>query len=474
MHADTSPLSLPADLEPPAPDASLWMEGRLVADMMSTAWETQLTLLFVLPVMFGALYGHVWMTGLYGWLLAAVSITLYRLHAIRLYRKTVAHAASRQQLAFLRRFGFTWPLSALIWAASGFLHFDKAPLHTQFLCWLVITGIGTFAVTSFAAHLATMRNYVNVLAFTSCIVIAWRIAHDLRFSGPGYQYLMLGMVLIYWALLLRTGSRLHGAQRSSVQLQQANADLIRSLKHQTRTALDAVQTKNRFIASAAHDLRQPVHALGLYASWLQNEPELVRELTPKIVQSTKAVNELFDALFDLVRLDSGKVKPDWQEVALDTLARELMVQYAPLAETKGIALRLRSATTTAFSDPIMLRRILGNLLSNAVKHTHQGGVLLAVRPHGQTVRVEVWDTGTGIAPEHQQMIFREFYRIPLHQGTEEGFGLGLSIVSRLSVALGHPLGLQSRVGRGTVFRLTLPLARRSDSAFQKAGGPRQM
>jgi signal transduction histidine kinase len=455
------PQSIPFqdELETAPGDAGAWIEGRLVADLMSSAWQTQLTLVVVLAIMFGVLYGNVWAPGLYAWLAGTTAITLYRLYVVQLYRNTLQHASADQQIAFLNRYGFTWPLSAFAWASSACLYFDKAPLYVQSICWLILTGIGTFAVTSFAAHLSTLRSYVNTLAIVITSAIGWRIAYDLAFHAPVQHYMLLLMIVMYWVLLLQNGARLHATQRASVELQHANANLIRSLKAQTRTALEAIQTKNRFIASAAHDLRQPVHALGLYADWLRNEPELVRELTPKIVQSTKAVNELFDALFDLVRLDSGKVKPDWQEVALDAMVQSLMVQYAPQAESKGLSLRLRSTPCWVWSDPIMLRRILGNLLSNAVRHTAKGGVLLAVRPHGQSARVEVWDTGSGIASEHQQMIFREFYRIPLHQGTEEGFGLGLSIVSRLSVALGHPLGLQSRVGSGTVFRLTVPLAR---------------
>ena len=110
---------------------------------------------------------------------------------------------------------------------------------------------------------------------------------------------------------------------------------------------------------------------------------------------------------------------------------------------------------TTVSDPILLQRIVGNLISNAVKYTRKGGVLVASRTTAQGLRVDVWDTGVGIAPMHQREIFREFYKVPTHTGTEEGFGLGLYIVSRLTHILGHPLTLQSRAGRGSVFRLLL-------------------
>ena len=106
------------------------------------------------------------------------------------------------------------------------------------------------------------------------------------------------------------------------------------------------------------------------------------------------------------------------------------------------------------TDPVLLKRLVGNLVSNALRNTRQGGVLLAARHQGNDCLIDVWDTGVGISPEHQQAIFQEFYRIPM-QGTEEGFGLGLAIVSRLSDALGYPVSLKSRVGRGSLFRVVM-------------------
>ncbi|HEY0885810.1 MAG TPA: HAMP domain-containing sensor histidine kinase, partial [Ramlibacter sp.] len=184
-------------------------------------------------------------------------------------------------------------------------------------------------------------------------------------------------------------------------------------------------------------------------------PELVHELAPKIVESTKAVNALFDSLFDLVRLDSGKIKLNIEPVDLARLVHDLELQYRPLAQARGLQFRVHATPGKVLSDPILLRRIVGNLLSNAVKYTERGGVLLASRAGSGGCRIEVWDTGVGIAPVHQREIFREFFKVPAHGGTEDGFGLGLYIVARLSAILGHPIDLASRPGRGTVFRLRL-------------------
>jgi signal transduction histidine kinase len=268
--------------------------------------------------------------------------------------------------------------------------------------------------------------------------------------------------------------RLHLTHRRNYELQYRNTQLIESLTRQTQAALDAVEIKNRFLASAAHDIRQPVHALGLYADWLGSEPELVHEIAPKIVESTKAVNALFDSLFDLVRLDSGKIKLNIEAVDLGRLLHELELQYRPLAQSKGLQFRVHVAPGTVVSDPILLRRILGNLLSNAIKYTQRGGVLVASRQRGGAKYIEVWDTGLGIAPVHQREIFREFYKVPSHAGTEDGFGLGLYIVARLAAILGHPLSLASRPGRGTVFRVALQPTDAKDAADRAAASVAQL
>ena len=238
-------------------------------------------------------------------------------------------------------------------------------------------------------------------------------------------------------------------------MQYRNKQLIESLTQQTQAALDAVDVKNRFLASAAHDIRQPVHALRLYADWLRSEPELVAEITPKIVESTKAVNALFDSLFDLARLETGKIELKIEQVSLESLLQELDLHYRPLAQAKGLQFRMRMRPGVVVSDQILLKRILGNLIANAIKYSDKGGVLVAVRAWGRHPCIEVWDTGVGIATEHQTEVFREFFKVPLHEGTQDGFGLGLYIVSRLSQILGHPIILRSRAGRGTVVRILL-------------------
>ena len=428
-----------------------WVEGELVRGLVRMALNWQFLGLLLAVVVLGLLWNDAPAWLLATWTAATVSVSTARIWMLNRY----ARLPAPQQLLFFMRWRFLWPLSAFVGGLATGLFFDRAPLADQFICWLAMAGMAMFSINSLSSHLATMRAYVNALAATALGTMLWRVGVELRFGGPAYHYWVMALLVVFWLALLQAGRRLHMTHRSNFELQYRNDRLIQTLRRQTQAALDAVEIKNRFLASAAHDIRQPVHALGLYADWLRSEPELVHEIAPKIVESTKAVNALFDSLFDLARLDSGKIRLRIEPVDLPKLLRDLELQYRPLAQAKGLALRMHLAPGTAVSDPILLQRVVGNLIANALKYTASGGVLVAIRATRSGHRIEIWDTGVGIAPEHQREIFREFYKVPNHAGTEEGFGLGLSIVERLTHILGHPLTLCSRPGRGSVFRLLL-------------------
>ncbi|HEX7890533.1 MAG TPA: HAMP domain-containing sensor histidine kinase [Ramlibacter sp.] len=443
-------------LPPPTPSAEgHWVEGELVRSLMRTQRNTQWVGLALVAIIVGVLWDDTSPLLISVWLLLMLAMTAWRLGILRLYEREVMQEGTDEHLAFFRRHRLVWPLSALAWGLATMLYFDRTSLADQFVCWLAVAGLAMFSINTLSSQRPVMRGYLDTFAATALAVIGWRMAGELGLQGPTYHWWLVALLLILWQVLRHAGDRLHDTHRRNFELQFRNTQLIDSLTRQTQAALDAVEIKNRFLASAAHDIRQPVHALGLYADWLGSEPELVHELAPKIVESTKAVNRLFDSLFDLARLDSGKIRLNIEPVSVVKLLRELELQYRPLCEAKGLKFRLHLRPGTAVSDPILLQRIVGNLISNAVKYTQKGGILVAARATREGLRIEIWDTGVGIAPVHQREIFREFYKVPGHAGTEEGFGLGLYIVGRLTHILGHPLELRSRVGRGTVFRLML-------------------
>lgn len=434
---------------------SQWVQAELIRSLMATASSTQYIGLMLIPIYVAVLWTDATMPVLSLWAGFAVAVAAVRLWVLYRYARHVKRTPPAEQLTFFHRWRYIWLASALVWGLSPLLYFDRSPLADQFICWLIMAGVAMFSINSFSSQLQTMTAYLNVMGLTTLAVMLWRIGVELGFQGPLYHYWLVGLLVVFWQLLRQAGFRLHMTHRKNFELQYRNNQLIESLRRQTQAALDAVEIKNRFLASAAHDIRQPVHALGLYADWLGSEPELVNEIAPKIVESTKAVNALFDSLFDLVRLDSGKTKLNFETVDLGELLHNLELQYRPLAQAKGLEFRVHVTPGTVASDPILLQRIVGNLISNAVRYTRAGGVLVASRVSRRGMRIEVWDTGVGIAPVHQSEIFREFYKVQSHPGTEDGFGLGLYIVARLTSILGYPLTMCSRPGYGTMFRLVL-------------------
>jgi Na+/proline symporter/signal transduction histidine kinase/ActR/RegA family two-component response regulator len=247
------------------------------------------------------------------------------------------------------------------------------------------------------------------------------------------------------------------------RVEQRTAELSEALvatAHARRAAETANVSKTRFLAAASHDLLQPLNAARLFTSALRHHPGLDAEasgLAERIDASFRAAEDLLDALLDTSRLDTGSYRPEIAAFALSDLFDSLQAQFAVVAEQRGLRLRVVSTSLAVRSDPQLLRRILQNFISNALRYTSKGGVLLGVRRTSSEVRIEVWDSGPGIAAEQRARIFDEFQRLehPSPWG-EKGLGLGLSICDRLADILHHRLDLHSQVNRGSCFSVTLP------------------
>lgn len=246
-------------------------------------------------------------------------------------------------------------------------------------------------------------------------------------------------------------------------LEQRVALATLELREKKEEAETATLAKSRFLAAASHDLRQPTHALGMFVArlaQLQHDAE-TRHLITNLEASVRAMQDLLDALLDISRLDADTVKANPRPFPMAELLEPLRRGMMPVAAEKGLRLRVRPSQLWVMSDPILLSRILLNLVSNALSYTYQGGVLVACRSRrgGRYVSIEVWDTGIGIAPEHQQDIFKEFFQIANpERDRNKGLGLGLNIVERTAKLLGCPLRLKSIPGRGTRFSIEVPIA----------------
>jgi signal transduction histidine kinase/CheY-like chemotaxis protein len=236
-------------------------------------------------------------------------------------------------------------------------------------------------------------------------------------------------------------------------------------------AVAANAAKSRFLAAASHDLRQPIHALRLFAEALGSgdDPERMRELGVRIRDSADSLIAMFDELLDLSRLESGAVEARFTDFPLGPLLEQLAAELAPEASARGISLRVVRTRAVVRGDPLLLRRILQNLLVNALRYTERGRVLAGCRRRGQSVCVEVWDTGPGIPEARRGEIFREFTQLDQARRSE-GLGLGLAIVDRLARLLDYRVEVDSVVGKGSVFRVSVPLSQRGVSARPAPAG----
>ena len=251
-------------------------------------------------------------------------------------------------------------------------------------------------------------------------------------------------------------------QARAVEIDELNARLMSQLielEARRDEAERASVAKTRFLATASHDLRQPMHSISLLVSVLKDRldgPESLL-LAEKIQSSVATMEELFVSLLDISKLDIGAVTPAVEDVDLGRLFTRIEQTWGPQAAEKGLALRVRPTRLLARSDAALLQRIVGNLVSNAIRYTSAGRIVVAARRRGEQCVVQVIDTGRGIAEEHLEAIFEEFYRINPSDGSAgRGLGLGLSIVQRGSQLLGHGLRVRSRPGRGSMFELEMP------------------
>lgn len=224
-------------------------------------------------------------------------------------------------------------------------------------------------------------------------------------------------------------------------------------------AESANAAKTRFLAAASHDLRQPMHAISLLVGLLGERTRATPEahLVDKVAASVQAMEALFTSLLDISKLDAGAVRPNIETFPVAHLLRRVELQFGAEAAQRGLELRVVPCTALVRSDPALLERIVNNLVANAIRYTPRGRVLVGFRRGAGVVRIAVIDTGIGIAAEHRDLVFEEFFQVT-NPGRDRGngLGLGLSIVKRSAELLGHRLSVRSEPGRGSVFEVEMP------------------
>jgi len=261
-------------------------------------------------------------------------------------------------------------------------------------------------------------------------------------------------------VLVRVNTQVHlCAMRKQLEHQnQLLQEQAKQLQQRAQQAQTASQAKSRFMAMSSHDLRQPLHALSLLLETLGSklENQHLQVLIQRVRQSITALSSLFNTLLDISQLDAEKIQPCIETLDLNQITHQLQEEFTEKAHEKGLVLEFAYCPKTVRSDPSLLKRILQNLISNAIRYTPQGLVKIDYEFIEAHLRIQIKDTGIGIAEDQQVLIFEEFYRIECADIEQNGLGLGLNIVKRLAELLHHPLHLQSHLGEGSCFSLTVP------------------
>ena len=327
----------------------------------------------------------------------------------------------------------------------------------------VIYAIGIISTVSSGAlglGAPLYRAYVTYL--TSAI---GGVMMSVALAGGPVMWPALFLTGVYYALTCLQARTADRATRRSIALKLDNERLVSQLRAESQRALAAQEAaeqadrdKSRFLAAASHDLRQPLHAMGLFLESLHRSPlnDHQRTVLKHAHAASGAAAEMLTTLLDYSRLEAGVVKVRPAAFAVQPLLTALEQEFGVQADTAGLVYRTRETSAAAFADRSLVGLVMHNFISNALRYTAHGGVLIACRTRGKRLALEVWDTGAGI-PEHQwENIFKEFHQLGNpERDRRKGLGLGLAIVQRLAREMRTSVELRSQPGKGSVFRLWL-------------------
>ncbi|OGI62769.1 MAG: hypothetical protein A2W18_11185 [Candidatus Muproteobacteria bacterium RBG_16_60_9] len=388
---------------------------------------------------------------LVGWLLTVAIVCALRLAQVAVFFRAAPPPERINSWAIASAAGSVF--IGGVWAFASFLFLDPAQPISIITITVILMGICAGSIVNLASYLPSFWVVVGPAMGALIAVLLW---HGGTVSNT--VAVLAGVATIAYFVGARN---VHRLLKESLQLSFENVALRREAEEKTVLLEQANVAKSRFLAAASHDLRQPIHALGLLLATLS---ERVRDahtapLLKQVDAAIDAVDAMLNSMLDISKLDAGVVQPKIGPVDIAALLQRLNVEYQGIAKLTDNELRVRKTNAVAVSDAAMLQRILGNLISNALRYTANGRVLVGAHRRGDSIRIDVYDTGPGIPPESLEDIFLEFHQLGNpERDRRRGLGLGLAIVKRLSGLLNHPIVVRSVVGRGSCFSVTLPRA----------------
>lgn len=437
-------------------------EGRILVEQlrlsMGNLGSTVIPTFLLVVLIFWVLSNDANATGMRLWCAATI---LSKLNCWRHARHHLAAGIAQDKAPRL-----VWVLIALnavdgaIWGSLTWAALDNASLAGSVLVIAVLTAVA-------ANSMSLLSPVLSVFVALTVTEMSVGVSKLFFLGDPAYSALGIAGTLYFFILFgqARNSAR---AARTSIDLRFENIELVEKLRLETGIAEDAQQeaeranlAKSKFLAAASHDLRQPIHAQGLFLAVLSRS-ELTaqqRELLASASAASDASAEMLNTLLDISRIEAGVIVPQLQAFRLQPLLNKIERELVQQADAKGLSYRSRETTLVVQSDQALVELVLRNLVSNAIRYTDRGGLLVVARQRGDQAVLEVWDTGIGIESSQQREVFREFHQLGNpERDRRKGLGLGLAIVEGLARTLGHDLTLTSTLHRGSVFRLALPIA----------------
>ena len=393
------------------------------------------------------------------WCLAIAANSVWRFALLRRYQRAQPRPGETERWRNLALIGMFVSIGLV--GASGVMFFipDHPGLQTVLAVSLTVMAAGSVASTAIYLPVA----YAAVLVLMGPLLVRFALDGSV---DRGMVVLVLGLSI---PVVFRFGKSFSQTFGKLLQTQAENVRLIDQLQSEKAAALAAQKlaeaanmSKSRFFAAASHDLRQPVHALALFAAALQEKSRepAVAQVVNSINASVGALEGLFSELLDMSKIDAGAVTASPGHFPIQSLFDKLRMDFEPEAFEKELALRIHPTGFFAYSDALLVERVLRNLTANAIRYTKVGGILVGCRRRGDHLQLEVRDSGVGIALEDQERVFEEFHQLPGNSSQRvKGMGLGLSIVRRLCTILGTEIELISTPGRGSLFRMRIPMGR---------------
>jgi signal transduction histidine kinase len=388
-----------------------------------------------------------------GWVLGAIAVLLVRRHWLGLLPKQVDRPIDLRIRTAIALSFLNGCVHGLCLAA-----FPVLPEVERSFFTLLILGLCTGAVGTTAGHRKIFLAYVVPAAGT--LPLWWLFKPGGATANLTTLSLAVLIVMYLWVLYTLANNAWRNFNES-VRIRFQDHEMATQLREALAQATQANQAKTRFLAAASHDLRQPLHTIGLLVAALSLRPieGRDREVVDLLSQVTVALSEQLDQLLDISKLDAGIVEPERKIVDIGEMLRMHHAEMRAAFEEKELVAVLDCPVSArCWTDPALVLRVLRNLTENAIKFTQKGQITLRLRIEGSHALLSVQDTGRGIPPEEQAMVFEEFYQVdnPERDRTK-GLGLGLSIVRRLCNLLGITLELQSAQGQGTTVTLRIPM-----------------